>query len=73
VRLPEPFSRLRDDQQSAVLAALHRVNPALQQPILDEWATRLQVSTVRNPTGYLLGLIQRALRGDFNPGTRGVS
>ena len=34
-----------------------------RQAVLDEWAARCGGSTVRNPAGYLFGIIQKALRG----------
>lgn len=64
--LPEPFRKLRPEQQAGALAALARVEPNLQQPVLDEWATRCTSSTIRNPAGYLFGIIGKALRGDFH-------
>jgi len=34
--------------------------------VLDEWDIRCRGSTVRKPAGYLFGIIQRAIRGEFN-------
>jgi hypothetical protein len=65
VSLPERFTRLRPEQQAGALAALQPLETALQQAVLDEWEARARESTVRNPAGYLFGLIQRALRGEF--------
>lgn len=65
VCLPERFSRLRAEQQAGALAALQPLETALQQAVLDEWEARCRESTVRKPAGYLFGLIQRALRGEF--------
>lgn len=62
---PERFARLRAEQQAGALAALQPLETALQQAVLDEWEARCRESTVRNPTAYLFGLIQRALRGEF--------
>lgn len=67
LRLPERFWNLKQAQQSGALAALQTVETALHQPIMDEWDARCSTSTVRNPAGYLFGLIQRAVRGEFNP------
>jgi hypothetical protein len=33
--------------------------------VLDEWAARGKHG-IRNPAGYLFGIIQRAIRGEFN-------
>jgi hypothetical protein len=65
VSLPERFTRLRPEQQAGALAALQPLETALQQAVLDEWEARAREPTVRNPAGYLFGLIQRALRGEF--------
>lgn len=37
----------------------------MQQSVLDEWDARCRCDTVRNPAGYLFGIIQKALRGEF--------
>lgn len=66
LQLPERFARLRPEQQTGALAALQQVEITLQQPVLDEWAARCHASTVRNPAGYLFGIIQKAMRGDFH-------
>jgi len=65
LRLPARFHELRAEQQSGALAALSQVEPDLRQAVLDEWAARCEASTVRNPAGYLFGIIQKALRGEF--------
>jgi hypothetical protein len=65
LRLPERFLRLKDEQQAGALVALQQVDEAQRQAVLDEWAARCGGSTVRNPAGYLFGIIQRALRGEF--------
>lgn len=64
--LPPRFLTLDREQQSGALAALKPVEPAQRQAILDEWAARCERSAVRNPAGYLFGIIQKALRGEFN-------
>ncbi len=67
LRYPQPFDLLNPEQQSGALAALRRVPPDLQQAVLDDWSMRCRESkSVRNPAGYLFGIIQAALRGDFN-------
>ena len=65
LQLPERFAGLRREQQTGALAALQQVPADLHQPILDEWEARCRTSTVRNPAGYLFGLVQKALRGEF--------
>ncbi|EOX6815106.1 STY4528 family pathogenicity island replication protein [Pseudomonas aeruginosa] len=67
LNLPERFSRLKQEQQAGAMVALQQVDESLRQPILDEWAIRCQSNAVRNPAGYLFGLIQRAINGEFKP------
>ena len=65
LRLPERFLRLKDEQQAGALVALQQVDETQRQAVLDEWAARCGGSTVRNPAGYLFGIIQKAIRGEF--------
>jgi len=65
-RLPDRFLGLKPAQQDGALMALQKVESALCQTVLDEWDIRCRSSTVRNPAGYLFGIIQRAIRGEFN-------
>ena len=65
LRLPERFLRLKDEQQAGALVALQQVDEAQRQAVLDEWAARCRNSSVRNPAGYLFGIIQKAIRGEF--------
>ncbi|AZD86802.1 hypothetical protein C4K14_3980 [Pseudomonas chlororaphis subsp. aureofaciens] len=67
LRVPERFLLLKAEQQSGALAALQPVDPGLHQAILDEWDVRCHESMVRNPAGYLFGIIQKAMRGEFQP------
>lgn len=66
LRLPERFSALKAQQQAGALAALQAVESGLHQTILDEWDARCSTTDIRKPAGYLFGLIQRAVRGEFN-------
>jgi hypothetical protein len=65
LRLPERFLRLKEEQQAGAMIALQQVEEAQRQAVLDEWAARCRGSTVRNPAGYLFGIIQKAIRGEF--------
>ncbi len=65
LRLPEWFLRLKEEQQAGAMIALQQVGEPLRQAVLDEWAARCRGSTVRNPAGYLFGIIQKAIRGEF--------
>lgn len=66
LRLSKRFSGLKSEQQAGALAALQQVDDSLRQAVLDEWESRCRASTVRNPAGYLFGIIQKALRGEFH-------
>jgi len=65
-RLPERFLGLKPAQQDGALMALQQVESTLRQAVLDEWEIRCRSSIVRNPAGYLFGMIQKAIRGEFN-------
>lgn len=65
LRLPERFLQLKEEQQAGAMVALLPVTATLHQAILDEWDARCRSHTVRNPAGYLFGIIQKALRGEF--------
>jgi len=66
VCLPTRFSGLKAEQQAGALAALQQVDESLRQAVLDEWEARCRASSIRNPAGYLFGIIQKALRGEFH-------
>jgi len=66
LKWPKRFAGLKAEQQAGSRMALLQVDSALRQAVLDEWAARCGNQGVRNPAGYLFGLIQRALRGEFN-------
>ncbi|MBK3868680.1 hypothetical protein GFL09_13440 [Pseudomonas stutzeri] len=65
LRLPERFLALKDEQQAGALVALQQVESEQRQAVLDEWAARCRSSEVRTPAGYLFGIIQAAIRGEF--------
>ena len=65
--IPKRFRQLKPEQQSGVGAVLRTLEPALQQAVLDEWDARCSKNTVRNAAGYLFGIIQKALHGEFQP------
>ncbi|MEH6498304.1 MAG: STY4528 family pathogenicity island replication protein [Pseudoalteromonas distincta] len=71
VRLPDRFIGLKEEQQSGAMVALQQVEASLRQAVLDEWEERCRGSNIRNPAGYLFGIIQRAIRGEFNAWARG--
>lgn len=65
LRLPQRFLGLKDEQRNGALVALQQVDESQRQAVLDEWAARCRNSAVRNPAGYLFGIIQKAIRGEF--------
>lgn len=65
LRLPRRFLGLKDEQRNGALVALQQVDESQRQAVLDEWAARCRNSTVRNPAGYLFGIIQKAIRREF--------
>lgn len=66
LRLPQRFLALTNEQQAGALVALQQVEVEQRQAVLDEWDMRCRDSHVRKPAGYLFGVIQKALRGEFN-------
>jgi hypothetical protein len=60
------LERLAPEQRSGALATLQQLTQPLRHAVLEEWAARCETATVRHPARYLFGLIQRALRGEFN-------
>lgn len=66
LRLPDRFHALKPEQQSGAFATMQAIDAAVRQAVLDEWDARCAASVIRNPAGYLFGLIQKALRGEFN-------
>ncbi|HMN22367.1 MAG TPA: STY4528 family pathogenicity island replication protein [Ottowia sp.] len=65
LRLPQRFLALKEEQRNGAMIALRQVDESQRQAVLDEWAARCRNSTVRNPAGYLFGIIQKAIRGEF--------
>ena len=47
--------------------ALNKLHLADQQAVLNEAGARCAAGGIRKPAAYLMGLIQRALKGDFHP------
>ncbi|HBR1983689.1 TPA: hypothetical protein L9M67_003831 [Klebsiella quasipneumoniae subsp. quasipneumoniae] len=64
--LPERFIQLPVSQQNGARIAMSSLEPSLQQAVLDEWDARCESQTIRHPAGYLFGIIQKALSGEFH-------
>ncbi len=65
LKLPTQFNSLTQAQQAGARVALLQLDCQLRQAVLDEWATRCRKTHVRNPAGYLFGIIQKAMNGHF--------
>lgn len=63
---PDPL-HLSPREHQAVAMALIKLNPADRQAVLNEAGARCAAGGIRMPAAYLMGLIQRALKGDFRP------
>lgn len=68
LQLPASFAKFTPEQSSRALTALERVDANLRQSLLDQWQHRCNSGGVKNPFGYLLSCMQKALRGEFNAG-----
>jgi hypothetical protein len=58
---------LSPSERQAVAVALNKLKPADWQAVLNEAGARCAAGGIRKPAAYLMGLIQRALKGDFRP------
>ena len=58
---------LSPSEHQALTVALNKLKPADRQAVLNEAGARCTAGSVRKPAAYLMGLIQRALKGDFRP------
>lgn len=59
--------QLSPSERQAVTVALGKLKPADRQAVLNEAGARCAAGGIRKPAAYLMGLIQRALKGDFHP------
>ncbi|QYY80541.1 STY4528 family pathogenicity island replication protein [Pseudomonas germanica] len=58
---------LSPNERQAVAVALNKLKPADRQAVLNEAGARCAAGGIRKPAAYLMGLVQRALKGDFRP------
>ncbi|MCV4282271.1 hypothetical protein OH713_05730 [Pseudomonas capsici] len=63
---PAAFQALAYDQRQKIQVALSLISPQLQSQVLEQWAQRCDRQVMRNPAGYLFGMIDRARNGEFN-------
>ncbi|MEB0198356.1 STY4528 family pathogenicity island replication protein, partial [Pseudomonas sp. 5S4] len=66
IKWPVSFEILAPDQKRKVQVGLGLVSAEVQQSVLDQWDVRAGQGQIRNPFGYLLGLIEKARNGEFN-------
>nr|WP_314527268.1 STY4528 family pathogenicity island replication protein [uncultured Pseudomonas sp.] len=58
---------LNTSERQTVAVALNKLKPVDRQAVLNEAGARCSAGGIRKPAAYLMGLIQRALNGDFHP------
>lgn len=58
---------LSPSERQAIAVALNKLKPGDRQAVLNEAGARCAAGGIRKPAAYLMGLIQRALKGDFRP------
>ena len=63
---PDPL-HLRPSERQVIAVALNKLKPVDRQAVLNEAGARCKAGGIRKPVAYLMGLIQRALKGDFRP------
>jgi len=65
----EPFEVLEIlpvDQRQKAMIALALISEELQGRVLEQWARRCSRNQLRNPLGYLLGMVDKARNGEFD-------
>ena len=65
LRWPRRFLELKAEQQAGARVMLGQVEHGQRQAVLDEWEARCREGKIRHPAGYLFGIVQKALRGEF--------
>ncbi|NAO28872.1 hypothetical protein PsdCFBP2356_20360 [Pseudomonas syringae pv. dysoxyli] len=58
---------LSPNERQAAIVALNKLKQGDRQAVLNEAGARCASGGIRKPAAYLMGLIQRALKGDFHP------
>ncbi|MEN4946442.1 STY4528 family pathogenicity island replication protein [Pseudomonas proteolytica] len=58
---------LSPNERHTAIVALTKLKQADRQAVLNEAGARCAAGGIRKPAAYLMGLIQRALKGDFRP------
>jgi hypothetical protein len=65
LQLPQRFLDLKEEQRAGAWMMLRQVDRGQRQAVLDEWDARCREGRIRHPAGYLFGIIQKALHGEF--------
>ena len=65
LQAPQRFLELKREQQDGAWVMLKQIDLGQRQAVLDEWDARCRAGKIRHPAGYLFGIIQKALRGEF--------
>ena len=63
---PKAGQLLTATQREHAHSALNALAPETRNPLLDQWGARCNAGGVKKPFGYLMSLVQRALKGEFN-------
>ncbi len=63
---PSAGQLLTEVQREHARSALDALCPEIRAPLLDQWGARCRGGGVKKPFGYLMKLVQRALKGEFN-------
>ncbi|KTT49655.1 hypothetical protein SB11R_09955 [Pseudomonas oryzihabitans] len=63
---PKAGQLLTEAQREHARSALNALAPEIRDPLLDQWGARCNAGGVKKPFGYLMKLVQRALKGEFN-------
>ncbi|MFC6301792.1 hypothetical protein GNF76_13270 [Pseudomonas sp. CCM 7893] len=64
--LLDALHRLPAEQKQNAVVALQKVPVELKPALITQWMHRCDSGGIRNPLGYLMTLVNMAVRGDFN-------
>ncbi|AZC39396.1 STY4528 family pathogenicity island replication protein [Pseudomonas chlororaphis] len=64
--LLQALQRLPADQKQSAVEAMQKVPIEIKPALIRQWVHRCEGGSLRNPVGYLLTLVNKAVRGEFN-------
>lgn len=64
--VPKRFYEISEGRKKGLLLTLKHLSPQIRQQILNEWDGRCRNQIIRNPVAYLYGMVQKAIKGQFN-------